>query len=594
MAEVTIVELAQLPGGTRASLGATLAAWHIDEFGHLYSPDVWNLSIALDEFAAMHLPGSMPSTWVAFDGDPTDVDSMVGSVSLIATDDLAGHEHVGPWLASLFVHPRARGRGVGDELVRQVVTAARDAGFDDVYLFTAGQESYYVQRGWRTVAVAEANGHPAAVMVMRTSPYAARRSVCTRWSTDPDFGGAYSYLRVGATPQVRATLAGPILPGLWFAGEHTSSSHPATMHGAWFSGLRVADQVSGSADDDRVLVVGAGISGLVAARTLHDRGRVVTVLEASDHLGGRAAIDVSLGVPLPMGGAWLHGDEGHPLADLVDHVQDGWDHSQTFLDGTGRLAPDAAAAASAHVDHVLARLPATSPDAPVAQVTTELFVDAAAHLGPLTDDVALAAQRFLELYMENLYAAPIHDASAREVLEEYALPGGDHFITGSLQPVFDQLAAPLDVQLGRPVRSLTRTGDQWVTDSGIAADQVVVTVPVGAMRAGRLQFDPPLPTAVVDAIQAIGAGPVCKLFVVYDSAWWPRGNRAIYTIGGRSQAGDELPVAFAADISDLTGVPTLSWFAVGDHARAIEAMSDDERCRLVDDVARRCRLYPMG
>lgn len=591
MAEVTTVELAQLPAAVRAAVGTTLAAWHVDEFSHLYSPEVWNLPMAIDEFAAMDVAGSLPTTWVTFDGAAT-AERLVGSVSLIATDDLAGHEHVGPWLASLFVHPSARGRGLGDALVRLVVAAARDAGFDDVHLFTAGQEEYYVQRGWRPVASVDANGHPATVMVMRTSPYAARRSVCTRWSTDLDVGGAYSYLRVGATPQVRTTLAGPILPGVWFAGEHTSSAHPATMHGAWFSGERAADQVSGSDGGSRVLVIGAGISGLVAARTLHDRGLRVTVLEASDHVGGRAAIDSTLGVPFPTGGAWLHGDEGHPLAALVESVNDRWDHSQTFLEGSGRLAAEEAVAAALHVDHVLALLPSTTPDAPVAEVAGALLADAAAHLGPLGDDGALAAQHFLELHMESLYAAPIGDASAREVLEDYALPGGDHFITSSLQPVFDDLAAPLDVRLGQPVRTLSRTDDQWVTDGGVVADHVVVTVPVGALRTGRVQFDPPLPAAVADAIQAIGAGPVCKLFAVYDSAWWPRDNRGIYTVGRPSDTADELPLGFAADISDLTGVPTLSWFAVGDHVRAIEQLSEDERCRLVDDVARRCRLHP--
>ncbi len=273
-------------------------------------------------------------------------------------------------------------------------------------------------------------------------------------------------------------------------------------------------------------------------------------------------------------------------------MNDGWDHSQTFVEGTGRLAADEAAAASAHVDHVLALLPSTSPDAPVGEVIGALFADASSHLGPLVGDGALAAQHFLELHMESLYAAPVDDASARHVLEDYALPGGDHFITSSLQPVFDQLAVPLDVRFGCPVRSLTRTGDQWVTDRGVVADHVVVTVSVGALRTGRVQFDPPLPVEVEEAIKALGAGPVCKLFAVYDSVWWPRGTRAIYTVGRRSGTGDELPLAFAADISDLTGVPTLSWFAVGEHARAIEQMSEDERCRLVDDVARRCRLHP--
>jgi hypothetical protein len=38
----------------------------------------------------------------------------------------------------------------------------------------------------------------------------------------------------------------------------------------------------------------------------------------------------------------------------------------------------------------------------------------------------------------------------------------------------------------------------------------------------------------------------------------------------------------AADMTDLTGIPTLCWFAVGDSARRVESLTEDERCRLLD------------
>ncbi len=70
----------------------------------------------------------------------------------------------------------------------------------------------------------------------------------------------------------------------------------------------------GNARPERVVVVGAGMSGLVAARLLHDSGFAVTVLEARKRIGGRTWTDDSLGAPLDLGGSWVHGVDGNPLA----------------------------------------------------------------------------------------------------------------------------------------------------------------------------------------------------------------------------------------------------------------------------------------
>ncbi|KAJ1379289.1 hypothetical protein SESBI_47014 [Sesbania bispinosa] len=67
-----------------------------------------------------------------------------------------------------------------------------------------------------------------------------------------------------------------------------------------------------------VIVIGAGISGLAAARSLHDASFKVTVLESRDRLGGRIHTDHSFGCPVDMGASWLHGVcNENPLAPLI-------------------------------------------------------------------------------------------------------------------------------------------------------------------------------------------------------------------------------------------------------------------------------------
>ncbi|KAI1756550.1 Sec1-like protein [Xylaria castorea] len=67
-------------------------------------------------------------------------------------------------------------------------------------------------------------------------------SIVTRWGSDRFARGSYS----SAGPNMRVddyqTMAQPV-GNLFFAGEHTTNTHPATVHGAYLSGLRVASEV---------------------------------------------------------------------------------------------------------------------------------------------------------------------------------------------------------------------------------------------------------------------------------------------------------------------------------------------------------------
>ena len=69
----------------------------------------------------------------------------------------------------------------------------------------------------------------------------------TRWLEDPFARGSYSYLAVGATPDLRRALAAPVDERLWFAGEAASSDAPATVHGALLSGRQVLYQEQSNA-----------------------------------------------------------------------------------------------------------------------------------------------------------------------------------------------------------------------------------------------------------------------------------------------------------------------------------------------------------
>lgn len=70
--------------------------------------------------------------------------------------------------------------------------------------------------------------------------------------------------------------------------------------------------------DADVIIIGAGISGIAAARLLKSKGYSVLVLEARNHIGGRIWTDQSLNSPLDMGASWINGINKNPIKTLAD------------------------------------------------------------------------------------------------------------------------------------------------------------------------------------------------------------------------------------------------------------------------------------
>jgi hypothetical protein len=105
----------------------------------------------------------------------------------------------------------------------------------------AGDSAHYAEATSNDQLVKEVTERLEAMFAPSTVPLPTE-TIVTRWSKDPYARGSYSY--VGAKTQagdydVMAQAHGP----LHFAGEATCGTHPATVHGAYLSGLRAAGEV---------------------------------------------------------------------------------------------------------------------------------------------------------------------------------------------------------------------------------------------------------------------------------------------------------------------------------------------------------------
>ena len=149
-----------------AGLVDTLADWHHAEWGHLYAD--WTRDVARAELADHARRRDLPTTLVLVEQG-----ELLGSVSLVLEDAPELSDRGGPWLASLFVVPQARGRGHGAGLVKAAVAMAAGAGVPRLLLFTPGQAAFYRRLGWRTFDRATLRGTPVELMAIAPTAAAA-------------------------------------------------------------------------------------------------------------------------------------------------------------------------------------------------------------------------------------------------------------------------------------------------------------------------------------------------------------------------------------------------------------------------------------
>jgi GNAT superfamily N-acetyltransferase len=135
-----------------------LAEWLHAQWGYLHENDSVERRAARLESRATR--GGVPIAFVAVDGE-----TLLGSASLVV-DDLETRLELTPWLASVYVAPEHRGRGVASALVRRVVEEARDSGIDRLYLWTTDQERLYARLGWRRIESTTFQGEDIVIMAL--------------------------------------------------------------------------------------------------------------------------------------------------------------------------------------------------------------------------------------------------------------------------------------------------------------------------------------------------------------------------------------------------------------------------------------------
>lgn len=361
-----------------------------------------------------------------------------------------------------------------------------------------------------------------------------------------------------------------------------------------------------------VLIVGAGFSGLIAARKLRAAGRSVRILEARERPGGRIKPGSIAGVTIDLGGMWV-GTEQKRLRALVEEfgltTYPTWLEGECAIEMFGRITrcprEDFAPALplSAKIEYALldrklkamiAAVPADNPAAaPRAAEWDSMSLGEWMRRNVRTRGLRL----MLEMVTESVFCAEPGDVSLLHWLFYMksgggfdrmisAEPGGAQhlLIEGGLHQAAARLADELAdaIEYEAPVRSIEQdeSGVRIATGKGdYTASRAIVAI--APTLANGIVFAPPLPQSRDALHQRMPMGSVIKCWIAYVRPFWRDAGLNGFVFSDKS------PFSPGFDVSPPGGPGLIAGFFDARDAESWSGRTPEERKAAVVELLAR-------
>lgn len=333
----------------------------------------------------------------------------------------------------------------------------------------------------------------------------------------------------------------------------------------------------------QVIVIGAGTAGLACAANLLAAGIDVVVLEARGRIGGRIHSLEWEGLTIDVGASWIHGVEGNPLMDLAENLgvttvaSNLWNsdvhHGSKRMGWFGKII--------GYLKFVWMRKRLDVLSAGMSDKEGDISVlDGIERLARGKKEDGWMCQplceTLLRLHTADDYATEAGDLSLRSWGSDTDFPGQDALFPGGYEGLLRAFSKGVDVRLANVVEMVEWGGEGVVVgvEGGkhYRADSVVVTLPLGVLQAGKVRFEPVLPTWKQEAVGKLHSGHFNKVILRFPQVFWPPNDTLTFT--GRLR--DLTVMQSVVNFDKYFGVPVLVGLIGGSAAKRTEQMTDED------------------
>lgn len=351
------------------------------------------------------------------------------------------------------------------------------------------------------------------------------------------------------------------------------------------SQLRARDSRDAQNSEKHVVVIGAGMAGITAAKQLLVNGYRVTVLEARDRPGGRIWTTQRLGVPVDLGAAWIHGDSrNNPLMKLArEHGlrtrATDWDETWLYKKGQGVIENDSdyelIEEKAQQIINRIHDLQRTASDNESMGNTINSLLESTSGSSIIKDGV----RWWLSSEIEAVMGVNYKDLSLKYWDEDEEFDGSDLLLEKGYGNLIEKMATGLDIRYQHIVDKIQYSEGGAKVSGGwgsMEADSVLITVPLGVLKESFIQFTPKLPRGKLDSIERLGMGLLNKIVMRFREPFWPSDAHRLGLLSSTTLERVEFfPIPPLADSTVLLAL------VYGDFARRIEDLPKQQIVQLL-------------